>query len=68
MILPVTYFSDDENYSITIEEDGPPTAMPYGRIQPSGGVVVYSECCADRMSREVAETVYHALGKYLGKE
>ena len=29
------------------------------------GVTVYSECCADTMSRDTALRLYHAIGDYL---
>lgn len=41
---------DPSNYSVEIDERG---------------VIVYSECCAERMSDDVARQVYEALGRYL---
>jgi hypothetical protein len=49
--LVETPFSDKKYYSIEINDDA--------------GVVVYSECCADTMSVDVAREVHAALGQYL---
>lgn len=34
-------------------------------ISDKDGVIVYSECCAERMSDDVAAKVHEALGRYL---
>lgn len=34
-------------------------------VTEKGGVVVYSECCADTMSRETAEKLRDAITEYL---
>ena len=34
-------------------------------IDDKDGVIVYSECCAERMSDDVARQVHEALGRYL---
>jgi hypothetical protein len=34
-------------------------------IDTEYGVIVYSECCAERMSDDVARKVHEALGRYL---
>jgi len=48
--LPDTHFNGDRNYSVEID---------------GAGLIVYSECCADRMSDETARKVHEALGRYL---
>lgn len=45
-----TYFNPDDYYEFVIDDQGP---------------VVYSECCADRMTLEVARKVYHALDRWI---
>ena len=31
------------------------------------GILIYSECCADRMSDDTARAVHEALGRYLAQ-
>lgn len=44
------HFNNEKYYEFVIDEQGP---------------IVYSECCADRMTPEVARQVRDALTKYL---
>jgi len=41
------------------------TGNDYSVEVTSEGVIVYSECCADIMSRETAKLVWRAIGNYL---
>lgn len=49
-ILPQTYFAEDGIYSVEVDTDG---------------VTVYSECCADRMSRKTAIALRDAINTWL---
>ncbi|MEV0646081.1 hypothetical protein AB0I28_12525 [Phytomonospora sp. NPDC050363] len=51
--LTLTEFNPGDplsDYSVEVDKDG---------------VLVYSECCADRMSLATARLLHEALGKYL---
>ncbi len=48
--LPEIPFNDKRYYTVVIGQ---------------GGLTVYSECCADTMSRETAARVHEALGRWL---
>jgi hypothetical protein len=50
--LPITSFDDPKGSRYEVEID-------------SEGVLIYSECCASRMSDDVARKVHEALGRYL---
>jgi hypothetical protein len=41
-------------------------ADPSYEVKVDGlGVIVYSECCSERMSEDTARMLYEALGRYL---
>lgn len=48
--LPETAFSEEGRYSVEVDD---------------GGVIVYSECCADAMSRDTAVKVRDAITTWL---
>lgn len=49
--LDLTTFAPGQQYQVAIDEQG---------------VIVYSECCAERMTDDVARTLHQALSAYLG--
>ena len=48
--LETIRFSENGTYEVGVDGDG---------------VIVYSECCADRMSEETARKLHDALGRWL---
>jgi hypothetical protein len=53
-----TVFLEDTKFDLENGND-------YSVEVTSEGVVVYSECCADTMTRETAKRLYYAIGNYL---